>query len=279
MPVLENFPLAARTTWRMGGAARWLVQPRDGADLEALFASWPVGLPRLVLGGGSNLLVNDAGFEGVVIDMTSGFDHLRLEPMAGVIEAGAGASSRALAHFARRHGLSGAEFLCGIPGTIGGALRMNAGSFAVGGYPHAAQILDGRGGCRWVDAEALGLAYRFCALSAETPFPRRPLSFAALAVVLAHALQNFRGPAANESGRRESSVSADRCKSDRQADARHQPTAPPRPSRIWAAMRISLISRPKDPAFMRRASPERNFAWHPRNHRRGSAHECGILWP
>lgn len=131
---MENVPLAGRTTWRMGGSARWLATFSEIAQLERFWAELSRETPRFVLGGGSNILVADAGFAGVVLDLTRGINQIRLENSPDqentgrILYAEAGASTRTLAHTARRLGLTGAEFLAGIPGSVGGALVMNAGA-------------------------------------------------------------------------------------------------------------------------------------------------------
>lgn len=123
-----NEPMARHTSWRVGGPAQRFYEPVSVADLAAFLAELPAGEPLLWLGLGSNLLVRDGGIPGTVI-MTSGLlntverlgeDRLRTE---------AGVACAKVARFAARAGLKGAEFLAGIPGTMGGALAMNAGAF------------------------------------------------------------------------------------------------------------------------------------------------------
>jgi len=126
--VREDEPLAARTTLRIGGPARFLV---DVADADALarvlrFAS-AERLPVLVLGKGSNLLAPDAGFPGVVIVLGGSFRETRVE--GAEIVAGGGVALMALAVAARDAGLSGVENVSGIPSSVGGAVRINAGSY------------------------------------------------------------------------------------------------------------------------------------------------------
>lgn len=120
--------LAGYTTWRVGGPARRLYRPADAEDLAQFLAGLPADEPLLWLGLGSNLLVRDGGFPGTVI-----LTHGRLNEIvcdeAGRLSAGAGAACAHVARQAARHGLCGAAFLAGIPGTIGGALAMNAGAF------------------------------------------------------------------------------------------------------------------------------------------------------
>lgn len=165
--VLEGVPLARRTTWRIGGAARWLVQPKDEAELRRVLASLPEKMPRLLLGGGSNLLLADAGLDGVGVDLTAGMREIRLAADDGEqveLEVQAGADVRHLAHVARQQGWSGAEFLAGIPGSVGGALRMNAGAY--GGEMKqilmAARALDAEGIPQTLEVARMGLGYRTC---------------------------------------------------------------------------------------------------------------------
>lgn len=126
-----NEPLARRTTLRVGGPADFYVEPASEADLAAV-VRWCGArkVPFFVLGRGSNLLVKDGGFRGVVICLAQP-RFSQIEVRGERLECGAGAKLKAVAVEAKRHSLSGLEFLEGIPGSVGGALRMNAG--AMGG--------------------------------------------------------------------------------------------------------------------------------------------------
>lgn len=126
--LLENEPMARHTTWRVGGPAARYYQPADIADLAQFLAGLPTDEPLVWVGLGSNLLVRDGGIRGTVI-ATAGLlggieqiDELTVRTEAGVPCA-------KVARFCARLGLTGAEFLAGIPGTLGGALAMNAGAF------------------------------------------------------------------------------------------------------------------------------------------------------
>ena len=125
--VLTNEPLARHTSLRVGGPADLFITPADLADLQALLALLSAaGTPWLVIGGGCNLLVRDGGFRGAVISLKG---LARLEQLAGErLDVGAGVPTGLLIRFAAERGLSGLEFLAGIPGTAGGALAMNAGA-------------------------------------------------------------------------------------------------------------------------------------------------------
>ncbi|MBF0369909.1 MAG: UDP-N-acetylmuramate dehydrogenase [Magnetococcales bacterium] len=163
--VEEQVPLASRTTWRIGGPARWLIFPAGVADLARLLAGWPREVPLLVLGGGSNLLLDDRGFGGGVVALTQGLCKIQVVAEAEstvTLEAQAGLSTRALAHYARRQGLAGVEFLGGIPGTLGGALRMNAGAYGqqMRDVLVEALLLTAQGERIAMTSEELALGYR-----------------------------------------------------------------------------------------------------------------------
>lgn len=162
MKELNNEPLDRRTTFRIGGRAGLFIIPETAGELAAALRGHP---DAFVLGGGSNLLIADGGI-GEVISMER-FDAVDIAERAGgaVLTAGAGASLTAIARRAGRLALCGLEFACGIPGTVGGAVVMNAG--ASGGevkqrLMHATLIVNGE----TVDmkTEALGLGYRQSAL-------------------------------------------------------------------------------------------------------------------
>ncbi len=132
--VLRDEPLARHTSLKVGGPADLLVVPADRDDLQTLIDRLlAANIPYLVLGGGYNLLVRDGGFRGVVISLSS---LNRLEDLPGArIAAEAGATNGALVRFAEEWRLAGLEFLIGIPGTVGGALAVNAGA-------HGEAVLD-----------------------------------------------------------------------------------------------------------------------------------------
>ena len=118
----------ARTTWfRVGGPAEVLFRPADTEDLCAFLANRPRDVPVTVIGVGSNLLVRDGGVPGVVIRLGGEFATIDIDGTE--VSAGAGALDGNVAHAAAVAGIAGLEFLAGIPGTIGGALRMNAGAY------------------------------------------------------------------------------------------------------------------------------------------------------
>ena len=127
-PVLYGEPMARHTSWRVGGAAEIYFRPRSREELAGFLAGLDAQTPVHWIGLGSNLLVRDGGVRGVVISTAGTFDELR-DHGAGLVEAGAGVPCTVLARQCARWQVGPAEFFAGIPGTVGGALMMNAGAF------------------------------------------------------------------------------------------------------------------------------------------------------
>ena len=124
---LPNAPMARHTWFGVGGPADVLFSPADSDDLASFLAACPKDIPVFPIGAGSNLLVRDGGVAGVVIKLNNGLRQIRHEGTR--IFAEAGASDADVARYAQKAGIGGLEFLIGIPGTIGGGLRMNAGAY------------------------------------------------------------------------------------------------------------------------------------------------------
>jgi UDP-N-acetylmuramate dehydrogenase len=144
--LFENEPMAKHTSWRVGGAAARCYVPADIDDLAAFLRRLPSEEPVYWVGLGSNLLVRDGGVRGTVI-MTSGALNALEHLGDGLVRAEAGVASAKVARYGVAHGLAGAEFLAGIPGTVGGALAMNAGAFGAETWDivQAVETLDRRG--------------------------------------------------------------------------------------------------------------------------------------
>jgi UDP-N-acetylmuramate dehydrogenase len=186
--VREDAPLAPRTTLRIGGPARFLVEVSDSSALARVlrFAS-AEGLPLLLLGKGSNLLVPDAGFRGVVVVLAGAFRETRIE--GARIVAGGGVSLMALAVAARDAGLSGVENLSGIPSSVGGAVRINAGSYGseIFDVLESVTLVSPGGEVRTVGASSVAHRYRWTSLCetgdvvAEARFHLSPKSPAEIA--------------------------------------------------------------------------------------------------
>ena len=120
--------MAAHTSWKVGGPADRFYVPADEDDLARFLAALPADEPVTWIGLGSNVLVRDGGIRGTVISSTGMKSTLELLP-GNALRAGCGVPCAKVARFSARRGLAGAEFLAGIPGTVGGALAMNAGAF------------------------------------------------------------------------------------------------------------------------------------------------------
>ncbi|MFN4309070.1 MAG: UDP-N-acetylmuramate dehydrogenase [Ferrovibrio sp.] len=163
--------LADITWFRVGGAADAMFRPADRDDLIAFLRAKPVDVPVTVLGVGSNTLVRDGGIDGVVIRLGRDF--------AGItacdnneIEAGAGALDVNVAQTAQMHGIAGLEFLRGIPGTVGGGLRMNAGAYGTEFKDVLvwAEAVDGQGNLHRLSPAEMKFGYRHCGVPEDWIF-------------------------------------------------------------------------------------------------------------
>jgi len=163
--ILVEEPLAPYTTWRIGGPAEILAEPVDRDDL-LLCVGWArsTGIPWRVLGNGSNLLVRDEGVRGVVVRVRRALD--RVEVQGSVVRTGGGASLPMVANLAASRGLAGLEFAAGIPGTVGGAIVMNAGwhEHEIGPVVREVEFLDPEGRTEVLPREACAFGYRRSAL-------------------------------------------------------------------------------------------------------------------
>ena len=162
-----NEPMSRHTSWRAGGAADRAYVPADLADMCSFVASLPRHEPVCVVGLGSNLLVRDGGLRGTVIFTHGVLKHIRHEGNA--IDAEAGVPCPKLARFAAMRELAGAEFMTGIPGTVGGALTMNAGCYGgeTWGIVDSVTTLDRAGQMRQRTPVNYEIAYRHVRLKIE----------------------------------------------------------------------------------------------------------------
>ena len=162
--VRQNEVLARRTTLRVGGCADFYIEPRCESDLAAVLRiCTDFGLPITVIGRGSNLLIRDGGVRGAVVCLArAGFD--QIEFLEGQLHCGAGAKLKAVAATAKGCGLGGLEFMEGIPGTIGGALRMNAGAMGSAMFEvlHSVRFMSLDGTIHSRTAAELNVQYRSC---------------------------------------------------------------------------------------------------------------------
>jgi len=144
--VLRGVPMSKHTSWHAGGPADLFFIPRDTADLGSFIRQLPLDLPLLWIGLGSNLLVRDGGLRGAVISTHGALGTLE-RSSATRIHAGAGVPCTRIARQCVKWGLGPAEFFAGIPGTLGGALAMNAGAWGRETWSHVieVQVMDRRG--------------------------------------------------------------------------------------------------------------------------------------
>ncbi len=160
----HDAPLGPTTWFRVGGPAEILFRPADAADLSAFLAALPHEMPVFPLGAASNLIIRDGGVRGVTIRLARGFSDISVEP-DGIV-AGAACLDATVAEHAALAGLEGLEFLSGIPGTIGGAIAMNAGAYG-GDVAHTldwADLILRNGQQTRLPAAHLGFAYRTSAV-------------------------------------------------------------------------------------------------------------------
>ena len=157
-------PMAGHVSWRAGGPAARFYAPADLDDLAAFLRQLPAAEPLLFVGLGSNLLVRDGGFAGTAVLTHAASRHPDL--IVGRLYADAGVASPKVARFAARNALVGAEFLAGVPGTVGGALAMNAGCYGGETWEivERAVTIDRRGQVRTRSKDEFDLGYRHCEL-------------------------------------------------------------------------------------------------------------------
>ncbi len=161
--LIPNAPLKDFSWFRVGGPAEVLFQPADTEDLAHFLKNLPAEIPVFTLGVGSNVLIRDGGVPGIVIKLGPEFSSIKID--GAEIHVGAAALDFNVSRAAAKAGLAGLEFLSGIPGSIGGALRMNAGAY--GGemrlIVEKVAAVDRKGQIETVGPEIMGLTYRRCA--------------------------------------------------------------------------------------------------------------------
>ncbi len=173
MKVLHDEPLKKHTSFRVGGPAKVFAIPADEEELQKLIAFLhEEALPFYILGNGTNLLVSDEGVDGVVVEIGKNLDQLTLLKDEGdtiTFRALAGTLLGKAASYAAKHHLTGMEALRGIPGTVGGAVTMNAGAYGteIKDVLVSADVLTEKGELRTLSAEELKLGYRHSAIPEE----------------------------------------------------------------------------------------------------------------
>jgi UDP-N-acetylmuramate dehydrogenase len=160
--LLTNQPLAELTWFRVGGPAQVLFMPEDEADLSYFLTDLPDGTEVTVIGLGSNLIVRDGGVAGVVIRLGRGFNEIAIEDIR--VRAGAAVPDVKVARAAQEAGLAGLEFMRGIPGGVGGALRMNGGAYGreTKDALIEARAVDRRGRIHVLNNADMHYTYRHC---------------------------------------------------------------------------------------------------------------------
>ncbi len=166
----SNVDLAPITWFRSGGKAEFFFKPLDTEDLKTFLRNKSVEMPHFVLGVGSNIIVRDGGIPGVVVRLNKGFNNIALH--GGYLDVGAGVLDSTVAKIAAMEGLRELAFLSGIPGTIGGALRMNAGCYGseIKDILEAAFALDSHGKLHTLTIDDMGLGYRRCSIPSDWIF-------------------------------------------------------------------------------------------------------------
>jgi UDP-N-acetylmuramate dehydrogenase len=160
-PVQTDVPMSKYTTWKIGGRADYMACPADEEELSALLELLAAeNMPWLVIGSGSNILVGDKGVRGVVIRLGDKFSFTEWREQS--VTAGAGKTLPQLALEAAERSLAGLEFAAGIPGSLGGAVRMNAGAYgsAIGEFITKIEVMDYFGQVRTLNASEITFAYR-----------------------------------------------------------------------------------------------------------------------
>lgn len=161
MKYLRNEPLKKHTSFRIGGPADYFCVPSNVEELkEALTFAWEHRLPVAVIGAGTNLLALDKGFRGLVIKLAGGLNQIR--GRGRILHAGSGVLLSRLLNKAAQRGLGGLEFLAGIPGTVGGAVVMNAGAWGkeISKYLDRVVVVDQSGKEKIIKKERLAFGYR-----------------------------------------------------------------------------------------------------------------------
>jgi UDP-N-acetylmuramate dehydrogenase len=169
--LLANQRLADITWFRVGGPAQVLFTPADEADLAYFLSKAPAELPVIVIGLGSNLLVRDGGLPGVVVRLGRGFADVKVET-GHRVRAGTAVPDAKLAKAAADAGIGGMAFYRGIPGSIGGALRMNGGAHGreTKDCMVEARAVDRQGNIHVLDLKGMGFTYRHCGVSGDWIF-------------------------------------------------------------------------------------------------------------
>jgi UDP-N-acetylmuramate dehydrogenase len=176
--MLSDEPMSRHCSWRTGGLAETYFIPADKSDLQVFLLQISNDQPVYWVGLGSNLLVRDGGIRGVVIGALNRLNKLELLE-SGEVYAEAGVTCARLARFCQQNNLDGADFLAGIPGTVGGALAMNAGAFGseTWQFVKSVEMIDRQGNLHQREANSFDVSYRSVALARDEWFSAGVFSF------------------------------------------------------------------------------------------------------
>ena len=165
----KNIPLSKFTTWRIGGPAEWMAEPRNYKEIKYLI-NWinKEKIPCNIIGAGSNLLINDKGIKGLSLCMRQ-LKGIQIDKTCGIIDVFSGENLPTLARKAAAYGLHGLEWAIGIPGTIGGAIAMNAGAqeHCISNYLESITAISLSGQYKILKANDLNFGYRYSLLQKE----------------------------------------------------------------------------------------------------------------
>ena len=177
--LMRDEPMARHTSWRLGGPADSYYVPADLADLQQFLAQLDPDTELLWVGLGSNLLVRDGGFRGQVIAPLNALKQIELQ-LDGELYVECGSSCARLAKFCQKKGMAGADFFAGIPGTIGGALAMNAGAFGGETWTAVQQLImiDRQGQLHQREVDEFEVSYRHVVLPKSEWFAAALFRFA-----------------------------------------------------------------------------------------------------
>lgn len=166
----ENAPLGQKSWFKCGGTADLLFEPEDLDDLTVFLKEYPVDEPFMVLGGMANCIIRDGGIRGCAVNLGKPFSEIKVRGTR--IMAGAGALNGSVASAAAKAGIGGLEFLSGIPGTVGGALRMNAGAYGteVKDIFISAFAIGRQGAVGALCLDDMDMRYRYCGVPADVTF-------------------------------------------------------------------------------------------------------------
>ncbi|PPR79944.1 MAG: UDP-N-acetylenolpyruvoylglucosamine reductase [Alphaproteobacteria bacterium MarineAlpha3_Bin5] len=166
----ENAPLAKLCWFRCGGAAEVLFEPRSIEDLAGLIVAKPSNVKITVVGSGSNLLIRDGGVPGLTVKLGKAISYISIDGLK--ILAGAGTNNVQIARAARDAGIAGLEFMEGIPGSVGGSLRMNAGAYGreIADIVLSVRVIDENGRIQMLPREELSFSYRYCKIPSNWIF-------------------------------------------------------------------------------------------------------------